>query len=42
MEYRGRVHSIRNSKYSVSRKIRKVFHNKSNYGYHFIIKEFAE
>ena len=41
-EYRGAVHSICNLKYSVPKKIHIVFHNGSNYDYHFIIKEFAE
>ena len=38
-EYRGAAHSIRNSKYSVAKKIPIVFHNGSNYDYHFFIKE---
>ena len=33
---------ICNLKYSVPKKIPKVFHNGSNYDYHFIIKELAE
>ena len=41
-EYRGAAHSICNSKYSVPKKIHIVFHNGSNYDYHFIIKELAE
>ena len=41
-EYRGVVHSICNLKYSVPNKIPIVFHNGSNYDYHFIIKELAE
>ena len=41
-EYRGVVHSICNLKYSVPKKIPIVFHNGSNYDYHFIIKELAE
>ena len=40
-EYRGAAHSICNLKYSVP-KIPIVFHNGSNYGYYFIIKELAE
>ena len=36
-EYRVNAHSICNSKYSVSKKIPTVFHNGSNYDYHFII-----
>ena len=35
-EYRGAVHSICNLKYSVPKKIPIVFHNGSNYDYHFI------
>ena len=38
-EYRGAAHSICNSKCSVPKKIPIVFHNRSNYDYHFIIKE---
>ena len=41
-KYRGAVHSICNLNYSVSKKISIVFHNGSNYDYHFIIKELAE
>ena len=41
-EYRGAAHSIYNLKYSVLKKIPIVFHNGSNYDYHFIIKELAE
>ena len=37
-EYRGAAHL----KYSVPKKIPIVFHNRSNYGYHFIIKELEE
>ena len=36
------MHSIRKLKYSVPKKISIVFHNESNYDYHFIIKELAE
>ena len=36
------MHSICNLKYSVPKKIPIVFHNGSNYDYHFIIKELAE
>ena len=39
---RGAVHSTSNLKYSVPKKIPIVFHNESNYGYHFIIEELAE
>ena len=41
-KYRGTWHSICNLKYSVPKKISVVFHNVSNYDYHFIIKELAE
>ena len=41
-KYRGAAHSICNLKYSVSKKIPPVFHNGSNYYYHFIIKKLAE
>ena len=41
-EYRDAAHSICNLKYSVPKKIPIVFHNGSNYDYHFIIKELAE
>ena len=40
-EYRA-AHSICNLKYSVPKKILTVFHNKSNYDYHFIRKELAK
>ena len=42
VEYRGAAHSICNSKSSVPKKIPLVFHNGSNYDYHFVIKELAE
>ena len=41
-EYRGAAQSISNLTYSVPKNIPMVFHNGSNYGYHFIIKELAE
>ena len=41
-EYRGATHSICNLKHSVHKKIPTVFHNRSNYDYHFIIKELVE
>ena len=41
-EYKGDVHNICNLKYSVLQRISIVFHNGSNYDYHFIIKELAE
>ena len=40
--YRGAVHSMCNSEYSVPKGIAIVFHYGSNYDYHFIIKELAE
>ena len=40
-KYRGVAHSICNSKFNVSNEITAVFHNGSNYDYHFIIKELA-
>ena len=41
-EYREATHSICNLKYSVPKKMHIVFHNGSNYDYHFIIKKLAE
>ena len=41
-EYRGAAHSICNLRYSLPKQIPMVFHNGSNYDYHFIIKELAE
>ena len=41
-EYRGAAHSICSLKYIVPKKASVVFHNGSNYDYHFIIKELAE
>ena len=40
-KYRGAAHSIYNLKFSVPNEIPVVFHNSSNYDYHFIIKELA-
>ena len=37
-EYRGPAHSICNLKYNVPKEIPIVFHNGSNYDYHFILK----
>ena len=34
--------ALRSLKHSVAKKISMVFHNGSNYDYHFIIKELAE
>ena len=39
---RGTAHSIYNLKCNVPKRIPIVFHNRSNYDYHFIIKESAE
>ena len=41
-EYRGAAQSICNLKYSAPERIPIVFHNGSNYDYHFIVKELAE
>ena len=41
-EYRGAARRICNLKHSVPKKIPIVFHNESNYYYHFIIKELAK
>ena len=41
-EYRGVARSICNLEYSVPKRISLVFHNGSNYNYHYIIKELAE
>ena len=41
-QYRGAAHCICNVKYSVPKKNPIVFHNGSNYDFHFIIKELAE
>ena len=41
-QYSGSPNSICNLKYSVPKRIPIVFHNGSNYDYHFIIKELAE
>ena len=41
-KYRGAAHSICNLKFNVPNEIRVVFHNGSNYDYHFIIKELAK
>ena len=40
-KYRGAIHSISNLKFNKLNKISVVFHNGSNYDYHFIIKELA-
>ena len=41
-KYRGAAHDICNLRYKVPMKIPVVFHNGSNYDYHFIIEESAE
>ena len=41
-EHRGAAHRICNLKSSVPKEVSIVFHNGSNYDYHFIIKELAE
>ena len=41
-EYRRTAHIICNLKYSVHEEISIVFHNGSNYDYHFVIKELVE
>ena len=41
-EYRGAAYNICNLKYSVPKKTPIVFHNGSNYDYHFILKVLAE
>ena len=40
-KYRGSTHSICNLKFNVPNEIPVVFHNCSNYDYHFIMKELA-
>ena len=40
-KYRGAAHSICNLKFNVPNEVPVVFHNGSNYDYHFIIKELA-
>ena len=40
-KYRGAAHSICNLNFNIPNKIPVVFHNGSNYDYHFIIKELA-
>ena len=41
-KYGGAVHDICNLRYKIPKEIPVVFHNGSNYDYHFIIKELAE
>ena len=38
-KYSGAAFSICNLEYSIPKEIHEVFHNGSNYDYHFIIKE---
>ena len=40
-KYRGAAHSISNLKFNVPQEIPVVFHNESNYDYHFTIKGLA-
>ena len=42
VKYRSAAHSVCNLKYSVPKNSHIIFHNGSNYDYHFIIKELAE
>ena len=42
VEYRGAAQSICNLKNSIPKEIPIVFHNQSDYDYHFIIKELPE
>ena len=37
----GAAHSICNLEFNVPKKTHVVFHNSSNYDYHFVIKELA-
>ena len=41
-KYRGAAYSICNLRYKTPKEIPDVFHNFSNYIYHFIIQELAE
>ena len=41
-KYRGPTHNICNLKYKVPKEIPVVFHNRSTYDYHFIIKELVQ
>ena len=40
-KYRGAAHSICNLEFNVHNEISVVFHNSSNYDYHFFIKHLA-
>ena len=41
-KYRGAAHSICNLQYKIPNEIPVVFHNGSNYDYHFIINQLAK
>ena len=41
-KYRGAAHSICNLEFNVHNEISVVFHDGSNYDYHFFIKELAK
>ena len=41
-KYRGAAHNICNLRYKITKKIPVVFHNRSIYDYHFIIKELVK
>ena len=41
-KYRGAAHDIYNLRYKMPKEIPVVFHKRSTYDYHFIIKELAE
>ena len=41
-KYRGADHNIWNLRYKISKEIPIVFHNRSTYDYHFIIKELVK
>ena len=38
-KYRVAAHSMYNLKYNIPKYISVVFHNRSNYDYHFVLKE---
>ena len=40
-KYRGAAHSIWNLTFNMHNEVPAVFHNESNYDYHFIIQELA-
>ena len=41
-KFRGAAHSICNLRFKIPKEISVVFHNRSTYDYHFIIKHLAE